>query len=280
MSLITKKHLISKRSLCFIIILTCVASILIYSNFFSISRYNINVSLNSTGKYPYIALIVDDRATQLLVNAVLNVLQHIPIDWKVQIMTPYKHWTFYKNSVLDRFIKSKRVFLTPFEQSRNGSMRDEDINVVLTSASFWRQVQGDYVLLFQIDAVLCSNSLYNITDFLQYDFIGAPWYVGGCCNGGLSLRNRTKILEMLESGQANYRLPEIHEDGWFTKHLPKFNGRIAPIPIAKQFAVETIYHPRPFAVHKPHISTIGVENMKRLCTECPELGTIGPYCQL
>ncbi|CAF1594814.1 unnamed protein product, partial [Adineta steineri] len=57
-------------------------------------------------KYPYIALIVDDRATQLLVNAVINVLQHIPIDWKVQIMTPYQHWLFYNKSSLSSLIQT------------------------------------------------------------------------------------------------------------------------------------------------------------------------------
>jgi hypothetical protein len=245
----------------------------------NIYRYNFNIALNYTSKYPYLALIVDDRATPLLVNAVNNVLQHIPIDWKIQIITPYQHWSFYNTSSLSPFIKTNRIFLTPLEQSSNGLSSDERINLLLTSASFWHQVQGDKVLLFQIDSVLCSNSLYNLTDFLQYDFIGAPWYVGGCCNGGLSLRSRTKILQMLESGHFSYRLHEMNEDGWFTDNLPYFNSRVAPVSIAKTFAVESIYHPRPFAVHKPHINTIGLENMNRLCNECPEVKLITFDCQ-
>jgi hypothetical protein len=278
MSLISNRQHISKRSLLLLIFFTSILTIWIYSTFIRIPQYDINLSLNYTAKYPYLALIFDDRATQSLVNAVTNALQHIPHDWKVQIMTPNKHWSYYRNSSIGRFIKSKRVFLTPFKQSQNGSMTNEDINIILTSASFWWEVQGDHVLFFQTDSVLCSNSLYEITHFLQYDFIGAPWYIGGCCNGGLSLRNRTKILQMLESGHVHYRFDKMHEDGWFTKFLPYFNGRIAPISVAKQFAVETIYHPRPFAVHKPHISTMGSENMNRLCNECPELKTIDSYC--
>ncbi|CAF4086557.1 unnamed protein product [Adineta steineri] len=218
---------------------------------------NFDISHNYTSKYPYIALIVDDRATQLLANAAINVLQHIPINWKVQIMTPYQHWLFYNKSSLGSLIQTNRVFLTPLEQTQNGLSTDEFINFILTSASFWHQVQ----------------------DFLQYDFIGAPWYIGGCCNGGLSIRNRQKILQMLESGHIHYRLHELNEDGWFTKNLPYFNGYVAPISVAKRFAVETIYHSRPFAVHKPHTSSIGRTNMKHLCSECPEVKTITSYCQ-
>jgi hypothetical protein len=243
-----------------------------------IARYRYIASRNYTSKYPYLALIIDDRATPLLVNAVTNVLQHIPTDWKVQIVTLYQHWSFYNASSLGSLIETNRIFLTPLEQSSEGLTSDEYINSILTSASFWHQVQGDKVLLFQIDSVLCSNSLYNVTDFLQYDFIGAPWYDGGCCNGGLSLRSRTKILQMLESGYVHYDLHELNEDGWYTDNLPYFYGHIAPISIAKTFSVETIYHPRPFAVHKPHINRIGFENMIRLCHECPEVELITSSC--
>jgi hypothetical protein len=275
---ILQKPLNSKRSLYFLIFSVFILIITIYSNFINIPQYRFNSSFNQTNRYPYLALIVDDRATPLLVNAVNNVLQHIPIDWKVQIVTPSQHWSFYKESSLGPLIKTHRILLTALEQSSNGLSSGDYINSILTSASFWRLVQGDQVLFFQIDSVLCSNSLYNLTEFLKYDFIGAPWVVGGCCNGGLSIRNRTKILHMLESGQAHYRLHQINEDGWFTNNLPRFNGRIAPVSIAKQFSVETMYHPRPFGVHKPHANTIGLENMKLLCHECPELKLIGPYC--
>ncbi|CAF4136071.1 unnamed protein product, partial [Adineta steineri] len=48
--------------------------------FIRISPYSFNISHNYTSKYPFIALIIDDRVTQLVVNAVINVLEHIPID--------------------------------------------------------------------------------------------------------------------------------------------------------------------------------------------------------
>src|SRR5207237_3660690 len=101
---------------------------------------------------------------------VLNFLQHIPIDLKVQIFTHDENWPFYKQSRLSSFIKNNRVFMTPINFPRNNMTGGDFINLYLTSPSLWRQVQGDKVLYFQVDAVICSNSSYKLTDFLHYDF--------------------------------------------------------------------------------------------------------------
>ncbi len=131
--------------------------------------------------------MVDDRASQAVVDAVLNVLQHIPIDWKVQIVTLVQNWSFYNRSSLSSFIINGRVFMTSLDFLRVDFTGSEYINLLLTSALFWQQVQGEKLLYFQSDSVICSNSSYTLRDFLEYDFIGAPWPDGGCCNGGFSL---------------------------------------------------------------------------------------------
>ena len=68
-------------------------------------------------------------------------------------------------------------------------------------------------------------------------------------------------------------------EAWQRSLPAPFHGVVAPIRVAKKFAVETIYYPRPFAVHKPYIEVIGKENMIRLCNECPETRTIA-NCQV
>jgi hypothetical protein len=222
----------------------------------NVSELDSNVSKNYTSKYPYIALMLDDRASQAVVDAVLNVLQHIPIDWKVQIVTLDQNWSFYNRSSLSSFIINGRVFMTSLDFLRVDFTGSEYINLLLTSALFWQQVQGEKLLYFQSDSVICSNSSYTLRDFLEYDFIGAPWPDGGCCNGGFSLRSRRKMLQLYESDGARYRLHETNEDVWLYRNLPRFNARIAPNHVAKKFSVESIYYPRPFAVHKPNIERL------------------------
>lgn len=261
-----------------LVLLLYIYSILLYSKSFH-NLFYLN-SLNTSIDFPYIALIVDDRANISVVNAVLNVFQHIPNDWKVQMMIPTKYWSFYTNSSLAFYIKSNRILFTSLNNSSNGRSSRNYINPILTSVAFWRQVKGKRVLFFQSDSVLCSNASSNLTDFLEYDFIGAPWRVGGCCNGGLSIRNRNKIIELLERKRFTWKRYQINEDGWFTKHLPSINGSVAPISVAKRFSVETIYYPYPFAIHKPLTNVLGKENLRKLCKQCPELSLIRSDCRL
>ena len=228
--------------------------------------------------YPYIALIIDSRATSQLVSAVLNVLQHIPEDWKVQLFTLEQHGPFYEKTSLEPFIKDGRVFITPIDFPKNNLPDQDYINLYLTSPTLWRRVQGEKVLYFQTDSAICSNSSYKLTDFLHYDFIGAPWKDGGCCNGGFSIRSRTKTLLFLESNHAPFPLHEINEDGWFVDNLRRLGGLVAPIPIAKTFSMESIYHPGVFAVHKSRDARPAKEDVLRICAECPESRDIFDEC--
>ncbi len=264
---------------CCLASLLCFTLVILHHNLLNVTQFDSNIIDNYTSRYPYIALIVDDRANEKVLNSIFNILQHIPIDWKIQIITPIQYWSFYNSSSLSSMIISDRIFLTSLDFPRVDFTGSEYINLLLTSASFWHQVQGEKILYFQIDSVICSNSSYKLTDFLEYDFIGAPWPDGGCCNGGFSLRSRKKMLQLFENPRAHhYRLHETNEDVWLYRNLPHLNARIAPNHIAKQFSVESIYHPRPFAVHKPNFERLGSVNMKLLCNDCPEVKTISTHC--
>jgi len=131
----------------------------------------------------------------------------------------------------------------------------EQTDLLLTDPKFWKRVQGEKILFFQIDSAMCSNSPHKVTDFLQYDYIGAPWdlsfftfnqtYRVG--NGGFSLRTRSKILALLESVPYNKKIPE---DVWYAQNMHRVNGLIPSIEIAKTFAVESMYYERPVGVHR------------------------------
>ena len=254
---------ITKHRVWFLLLFVCLASVVFYGTFLYDNRISPRHQQHYHSQYPYIALIIDDRASEQVVRVVQNILQHIPIDWKVQMIIPKEHWSFYNTSALSSFIRSNRVFMTSLVFPRADFTGAEFINLLLTSASLWHQVQGEKILYFQFDSVVCSNSPYNLSQFLEYDFIGAPWRNGKCCNGGLSLRSRTKMIEMYESGRAPFPLHETNEDIWLMRHLASFSGRIAPAHIAQMFSVETVYHPRPWAVHKPNFDELGPANMKQ-----------------
>jgi hypothetical protein len=225
--------------------------------------------------HPYIAVLVEFRSTPLLVAVVLNVMHNIPASWPIQIFHGKNNLNFLRNSQLSVYIKTNRILLHELDSTGKYSMGY--VSALLTNSTFWRLVKGEKVLFFQLDSIFCSNSPHKLNDFLKYDYIGAPWHsqfkipvkVG---NGGISLRSRSKVLELLSLQSYDHL---YHEDVWFSRFLHLVNANIAPIDIAMTFSVETIFYPTPMAVHKPIYLTS--KELKALCESCPELRIIPPF---
>ena len=128
-------------------------------------------------------------------------------------------------------------------------------------------LHGDKILIYQEDSIIFKS---NIDDFLEWDYIGAPWpatqndapiLVG---NGGFSLRTRKVMLDVIatipihkmipNSSTANYMASTqstlMPEDVYFTNGVQCYNlGRVAPVEIAKQFSTETQYSPTSLGGH-------------------------------
>jgi hypothetical protein len=86
--------------------------------------------------------------------------------------------------------------------------------------------------------MICANSHQTADGFLEWDFIGAPLSGSEAMfNGGLSLRNRTMILDILNEGNnweeetASGAWTLGGEDAWFSRkmqergaNLPSWEG--------------------------------------------------------
>ncbi len=230
-----------------------------------------NVFKMDSRYFENIAVIVEFRSTALLVTIVLNVIQNIPEHWPIQIFHCSSNAQFIKSSRLSTFLKTGKIILTELDNHEGSFL--QFTNTLMTNVSFWTKVRGEKVLFFQIDSVMCSNSPHKITDYLQYDFIGAPWCEFELCvgNGGFSLRSRNKTLTLL---QRKRYLGEINEDMWYATHMSTV-GIIASLNVSKTFSVETTFYSNPLGVHK---LLIGKADLKKLCEACPEARLVPPYC--
>ena len=94
-----------------------------------------------------------------------------------------------------------------------------------------------------------------IHEFLKYDYVGAPWKNGMVGNGGLSLRNKHKMIEICEN-VGNYT---ENEDNYFCyqRIIPLFKPSFED---AKKFSVETVFHEKSFGIHAPwkHLDEIDI----------------------
>lgn len=142
----------------------------------------------------------------------------------------------------------------------------------LTTETFWNHLKGDKILIYQEDSIIFKN---NIQDFLEYDFIGAPFFkqsndtpnqVG---NGGLSIRTKSKMLEIIKKNSVNsckfnsstlnymkfVNLEYPPEDVYFSKSMQENNvGDVANWNAAYEFSSEAIFNPNSFGGHKFWIS--------------------------
>jgi len=118
-------------------------------------------------------------------------------------------------------------------------------------------VHTSHVLLVQWDGYIVNPSAWT-EEFLQYDYIGAPWgfhrdaYRVG--NGGFSLRSK-RLLEALRDPE----IAEIHpEDVAICRQYrplleQRYGIRFAPETVAEQFSFEsTIPRNVPFGFHALH----------------------------
>lgn len=143
---------------------------------------------------------------------------------------------------VDKIISEHRKFL-PLDwevwiYDRPEIKTERDYNILLTSPEFWHELPFDKVLIFQHDSGLLREGIH---EFLEWDYIGAPWKFqehGG--NGGLSWRSKSAMLECIMSMTWNPSLG--NEDVYFSnllKRMPQF--KLAPREVCEKFSCESIY---------------------------------------
>jgi hypothetical protein len=104
-----------------------------------------------------------------------------------------------------------------------------------------KYVQTSHVLIIQHDGFILNPYAWD-DEFLQYDYIGAPWcYDDGLNvgNGGFSLRSK-RLLDILSTDEhivrsdtEDYRIGRTYR-----RRLERQGIRFAPEPLASRFSIE------------------------------------------
>lgn len=117
-------------------------------------------------------------------------------------------------------------------------------------------VQTSHVLIVQWDGFITDIQRWQ-RDFLDWDYIGAPWYHGGhpgmVGNGGFSLRSR-RLLQALLELPVDLSRPEdmeicVHQRATLSD---RHGIQIAPLEIAQSFACEYGRYRPSFGFHGMH----------------------------
>jgi len=122
------------------------------------------------------------------------------------------------------------------------------------TTDFWEQIPAEIILTFETDSILRRP---GIDDFLEYDYVGAPWLwalldyrnaPGPVGNGGLALRSRSAMLRILSEHEHE---PGTSEDQFFSRWLYRDSYHLPSLENASHFSTETILQPDCLGIHKP-----------------------------
>lgn len=228
-----------------------------------------------------VAAIIENRPLSNLVPLILHFYAVLGPTWPIVVYTTANNTALFSNSpAFQRHVDAGSIEVRVLPDEITFTHRNA-VSAFLTKPWFWEQLApAGHVLLFQADSILCANAEMSVEDFLEYDFVGAPidpkYGVG--YNGGLSLRNRTMVLDII----AQSTLDTKFEDQWFFKEMQALPAREDGSPgarlpsrdVAKRFSVETIYDQRPLGYHqvlrwqKQHAAEVDTWCPEhRLCTE-------------
>lgn len=168
-----------------------------------------------------VALLIENRPNPILAPMMLHFMSVVPPDWRFRFMGSVESVEHINQSVAIReHVAMGKLDLT-YIPSNMSTAGQEMISRFLTNLWLYETVlqPAEWLLVFQTDSMLCANSRHNINDFLEYDWIGAPWNPGGRWggNGGLSIRRVSAMIDVLrEQVRVDGSEPE---DVWLAERL-------------------------------------------------------------
>lgn len=114
-------------------------------------------------------------------------------------------------------------------------------------------INTEYVLIVQNDGYIANHNAWS-DEFLKYDYIGAPWFIGACHvdgfpavtienrvgNGGFSLRSKKLLtyIQELTTINANVHPEDVYICRQMRNILCNLGIKFAPFEIASKFSLE------------------------------------------
>ena len=234
-----------------------------------------------------VAVIVETRKHKALQFVLNNFMSNLPNDWKLQIFHGYDNNDYVSEVVKSNKILNDRVVY--LNDLNVGELNHDSYVELFTSKRFWSLCEGEMILIFQTDSMLCPNSEYKVEDFEHFDYIGGYWgnvldpldiNYTRVMNGGLSLRKKSFMLDIIENQLQSY----LENGGnpcedYFVSHCLKNKPTVKEV---LSFCIDNGYmYPindkAPFALHNPWGTNPAkgqgkyYNNIKRVCDGVEEL---------
>jgi hypothetical protein len=216
-----------------------------------------NIPSTSDKRAVYIELRKLPHSEVIIRNCVLK----LGDKWAHTIITCNENYLYYLNM-------SKHIHINIEVINYKINSTQNEYNNLLLTTNFWNNISSEKILIYQSDSFIFKD---NISDFIEWDYIGASFskykmmladnQVG---NGGLSLRSKSKMLEILNTVDLkdnvysklvnNYKnikkLDNYPEDIIFSQNMQTMGiGKVADYETGKKFSVDLEYNDDSFGMH-------------------------------
>lgn len=218
----------------------------------------------------YTAVIVEPREHAALEFVLTNFLENLPENWDILVMHGTKNHKFVEHIIDEKLAGYKSRIRLHDLQVENLTI--QKYNELLVSREFHDAIPTEIFMVFQTDTMICKESGVQLNEFVKYDYMGAPMpHLDGLVgNGGLSLRKKSKMLEIIEKCKYNGQDPE---DYYYANACKEVELSKPNRETASRFSNEGEYSETSFGVHKPWGSMTPGDLVKKQA-KCKGLDTL------
>jgi hypothetical protein len=224
----------------------------------------------------YTAIIVEPRQHKALFFVLNNFLENLSNEWNI-IVFHGKQNHGYLNNIINNNLLQYKNRITLIKMNVDNLTINDYNKIFITNVHFYDKIPTETFLVFQTDSMIFKNNKHLIDNFLKFDYAGAPWsdnifdkYNVG--NGGLSLRKKSKMLEIIEKSKKY--LQNVNEDIFFSCNdiVPLYKPTFEE---AKLFSIELVYSDISFGCHKPW----GSPDYNKIVEVYPEVKILKELCE-
>lgn len=212
----------------------------------------------------YSAIIIEPRKHKAIEFVLNNVCECLPDDWDIVFFHGKNNVEYVTNIVA----KINNLFENRVDRIKLVNLHVDNLDLLSYSELFatksilYEHIDSDTFLVFQTDSMILKQNKHLLNDFLDYDYVGAPWLIteyiptkecGFIGNGGFSLRRKSKLLEIISKIDWHSIEPFYlrYEDLYFSKKYENIEFKKPEFQKATTFCVDEVFSEIAFACHKP-----------------------------
>ena len=199
-------------------------------------------------------VLIEYRCFPHIEFLIRNTIHKLDENWAHTVICGNNNFDFVKK-ITNNISQNIKVI-----NSGHTNLTQNEYSFFLTTKDFWNLLHGEKILIYQEDTCIFKKNIY---DFINFDYIGAPWNKNqndtpnNIGNGGLSLRSKQCMIDVINtislektvfnSSTINYsknvKLKYGPEDVYFSLNMQRYNiGIVADWEAARNFSSETIYN--------------------------------------